>query len=171
MRRRASFVLAGAAVVWLVVANNLPAQQGPAADWSHPRLVKTSGITVLYPRAWHASMEHNTLVLWSGGDPMHRSAELANHIPDGAAWIFLFNMGPMKHTGSFAPRPTHFELKDDDVRALTCGLAFDGWNLTFLEHGSPVQALIGLGKGARKSDVTRLLDQLVITSPRVRLDT
>ena len=116
-------------------------------------------------------MEYNTLLIWSGGDPKHRSADFANHIPDGAIWILLFNIGPMKHTYGFTPRPPHFELRDDEVRALSCGLGFDGWNLTFEDHGSAVQALIGLGKGARKSDVTKLLDELVINSPRVRYET
>ena len=92
-------------------------------------------------------------------------------LPDGAIWILLFNIGPMKHTYGFTPRPPHFELRDDEVRALSCGLGFDGWNLTFEDHGSAVQALIGLGKGARKSDVTKLLDELVINSPRVRYET
>jgi hypothetical protein len=171
VRRRALLVVAGAVVVWLVVANNLPAQQGPAADWSRPRVIQSAGITAYYPAAWRASMDGNTLVIWSGGDPKHRPGEFANHIPDGAVWIFLFNHGPMKYESSFPPRPEQFEIGDDDVRSLSCGFGFDGWNLMFVDHGSAVQALIGLGEGARKSDVTTLLDRLVIASPRVRLAT
>ena len=87
LRRRALFALGAAFIGWVAVANNLPAAQAPSADWSRPRMVKTSGITALYPRAWHASMEYNTLLIWSGGDPKHRSADFANHIPDGAVWI------------------------------------------------------------------------------------
>ena len=66
MRRRALLVLAGAAVVWLVVANNLPAQQGPAADWSRPGNIRSGGVRIYYPRMWNAFVDGTTIVIRSG---------------------------------------------------------------------------------------------------------
>jgi hypothetical protein len=158
--RRILFALFAAALAWVVVASNLPAADTGAADWTRPRVARTSGIAVLYPRAWHASMDGNTLLIWSGGDPKHRSAELANNIPAGAVWIWLLSYGHLPRTSGFMRRPVRFELRDEDRAFQSCGFGFEGWNLTFVEHGQVVQAIVGLGRGARKSDALGVLDRL-----------
>lgn len=144
MRRRTFLVLAGAVVVWLVVANNLPAKQGPAADWSHPDSIESGGIKVYYPRAWSASVEETTIVIQSGGTR-----------------ILLINYGSTQ-AGYFPPRPDHFKLDDDDRRFLSC-LGFEGWNVIFTDRGQAVQAFVKLGAAARKSDAAELLDRLEIS--------
>ena len=143
MRRRALFAATAAVVVWLVVANNLPAQQGPAADWSRARSIESSGIRVYYPRAWHASLDESTITIHSG-----------------ATRIMLIDYGP--HAGYFPPRPNHFELDDGDRRFLSC-LGFEGWNVIFTDRGQTVQAFVKLGSGTRKSDAAELLDRLEIS--------
>jgi hypothetical protein len=130
--------------VWLVVANNLPAQQGPAADWSRPRGIESGGIRVYYPRAWHASVEEGTITIHSG-----------------PTRIMLIDYGPA-HAGDFPPRPDHFKLDDGDRRFLSC-LGFEGWNVIFTDRGQAVQAFVKLGFGTRKSDAAELLDRLEIS--------
>jgi hypothetical protein len=164
VRRRAAIGIALALVAWLVVANHHPATAAPAADWTHPRTLRTAGLDAVFPRAWHASAHGSTLVIWSLGDPNARSAEKVNRIPAGGVWIWLIDYGRMERTNGFMPRTRQFELKDEDVRFQSCGFGFDGWNLTFVDHGHAVQAIIGLGRGARKEDVTKVLDGLRIST-------
>jgi hypothetical protein len=144
VRRRALFAATAAVVVWLVVANNLPAQQGPAADWSRPRSIESGGIRVYYPRAWHASVDETTITIHSG-----------------ATRIMLIDYGPT-HAGYFPPRPDHFKLDDGDRRFLSC-LGFEGWNVIFTDRGQAVQAFVKLGSGTPKSDAAEVLDRLEIS--------
>ena len=144
MRRRALFAGTAAVVVWLVVANSLPAQQGPAADCSRPRSIESGGIRVYYPRAWHASVDESTITIHSG-----------------ATRIMLIDYGP-KQAGYFPPRPDHFKLDDGDRRFLSC-LGFEGWNVIFTDRGQAVQAFVKLGSGTPKSDAAELLDRLEIS--------
>jgi hypothetical protein len=153
VRRRAVVALASAIVVWLVVANNVDLHANAAvADWARPRVVKTStGITAFYPRAWRAHVGSGTLVISSSAD---------DRLPRGGVYIWLANYGRMPRTNGFAARPRHFELRDADRSFQSFG--FEGWNLTFVDHGQTVQAIVGLGSDARKSDATAVLDKLVI---------
>jgi hypothetical protein len=41
-------------------------------------------------------------------------------------------------------------------------VGFEGWNVIFVERDVTVQAFVGLGPGARKSDAAELLDRLAI---------
>jgi hypothetical protein len=88
--RRRILVALGAALLWLPVADNLPAAQ-PAG-----------GITVHYPRAWTAVVKETTIVVRSGGTR-----------------IMLVDYGTTQ-AGHFPPRPDGFELEDDDRRFLSC---------------------------------------------------
>ena len=65
MRRRVLVAL-GTALLWLPVADNLPAAEPPGADWSRPHRIQSRDITVYYPRAWTASVEETTIVVRSG---------------------------------------------------------------------------------------------------------
>jgi hypothetical protein len=65
VRRRVLLAL-GAALLWLPVADNLPAAEPPGADWSRPHSIQSGDITVYYPRAWTASVEETTIVVRSG---------------------------------------------------------------------------------------------------------
>jgi len=136
---------------WTVVANSLPAAEPPGADWSSPASIEAGGITVSYPRAWKASVQETTIVLESG-----------------ATRIMLIDYGPMKD--GFPARPEHFTLDEDERHFLSCN-RFEGWNVVFTDRGQAVQAFVKLGPGRRKSDAAEVLDQLVITSPRVLLET
>jgi hypothetical protein len=155
VRRRAVVALASALVAWLVVANNVDLHaNAPVADWARPRVVRTStGITAFYPRAWRAQVGNGTLVISSSADA---------RLPRGGVYIWLANYGRMPRTNGFAARPRHFDLWDAGRGFQSCGFGFEGWNLTFVDHGQTVQAIVGLGSGARKSDATAVLDKLVI---------
>jgi hypothetical protein len=143
MRRRALLVLAGAAVVWLVVANNLPAQQGPAADWSRPDSIRSGGIRIYYPRTCNAFVDGTTIVIRSGDTR-----------------IMLIDYGATQ-AGYFPPRPDHFRLDDGDSRFLAC-MGFEGWNVIFTDRGQAVQAFAKIGSGTRKSDAAEVLDRLEV---------
>ena len=101
MRRRVLVAL-GAALLWLPVADNLPAAEPPGADWSRPHSIQSGDITVYYPRAWTASVEETTIVVRSG-----------------STRIMLVDYGTTQ-AGYFPPRPDRFTLDDDDRRFLSC---------------------------------------------------
>jgi hypothetical protein len=81
-------------------------------------------------------------------DPGGRRLHLAIHFRTAVKWL------------SGATRP--FELRNEDRRFLSCGLGFEGWNVTFVDRSVTVQAFVGLGPRARKSDAAELLDRLAI---------
>ena len=141
--RRHILVAIGGALLWLPVADNLPAAQPPRADWSRPNSIQADGITAHYPRAWTASVEETTIVVRSGDTR-----------------IMLNDYGTTG-AGSFSPRPDRFDLDDHDRRFLSC-LGFEGWSVTFTDHGQVVQAFVKLGTGTPKSDVAEVLDRLEI---------
>jgi len=143
VRRRAALAVAATVIVWLVVANNLPAQQGPGADWSRPDSIRSGGIRVYYPRAWNASVDRAMIVI--------RSEDTR---------IMLIDYGTTQ-AGYFPPRPDHFRLDDDDRRFLSC-MGFEGWNVIFTDRGQAVQAFVKLGSGTRKSDAAEVLDRLEV---------
>jgi hypothetical protein len=143
VRRHVPLALAAAAVAWVVVANRLPAASIRAADWSRPLRVETHGLTAYYPRAWHAAVEGTTMVISS------------EHI-----WIWITRYRPAR-SGEFPPRPEHFELEDANRGFQSCGFGFDGWNLTYRDHGQVVQAVVRVDPGAPKSDATRVLDRII----------
>ena len=142
MRRRVLVAL-GAALLWLPVADSLPAAEPPGADWSRPHSIQAGGITAYYPRAWTAYVEETTIVVRSSGTR-----------------IMLIDYGTMQ-AGSFPPRPDRFELDDDDRRFLSC-LGFEGWSVTFTDRGQVIQAFVKLGSGTPKSDVAEVLDRVEI---------
>lgn len=150
--RRILLVLAVVAVGWTVVTNNLPAAQPLGANWSRPASIEAGGIRTYYPRAWHGSVRETTIVIQSG-----------------VTRIMLIDYGTTQ-AGYFPPRPEHFALDDGDRHMLGC-LGFEGWNVIFTDRGQAVQAFVKLGPGTRKSDAAEVLDQLVITSRRVLLET
>ena len=142
MRRRVLVAL-GAALLWLPVADNLPAAEPPGANWSRPHSTQSGDITVYYPRAWTASVEETTIVVRSG-----------------STRIMLVDYGATQ-AGSFPPRPDRFDLDDHDRRFLSC-LGFEGWTVTFTDRGQVVQAFVKLGPNTPKSDAAELLDRLEI---------
>ena len=79
--------------------------------------------------------------------------------PGGGVFVLLYTFGP--GLNGLPDRPRHFELRDDDRHFLSCN-GFEGWNVIFVDHGATVQAFVGLGRGARKSDALELLDRLII---------
>jgi hypothetical protein len=139
--RRRILVALGAALLWLPVADNLPAAQ--PADWSRPNSIQAGGITVHYPRAWTAVVDETTIVVRSG-----------------ATRIMLVDYGTTQ-AGQFPPRPDRFELADDDRRFLSC-VGFEGWNVIFTDRGRAVQALVKLGPNTPKSDAAELLDRVQV---------
>jgi hypothetical protein len=139
----ARVAVAATVVVWLVVANNLPAQQGPAADWSRPDSIQSGGIGAYYPRTWNASVDRTMIVIRSGDTR-----------------IMLIDYGTTQ-AGYFPPRPDHFRLDDGDRRFLSC-MGFEGWNVIFTDRGQAVQAFVKLGSGTRKSDAAEVLDRLEV---------
>jgi len=143
VRRRAALAVAATVVVWLVVANNLPAQQGRAADWSRPESIQSGGIRVYYPRTWNATVDRTMIVI--------RSRD---------SRIMLIDYGTTQ-AGYFPPRPDHFRLDDGDRRFLSC-MGFEGWNVIFTDRGQAVQAFVKLGSGTRKSDAAEVLDRLEV---------
>jgi hypothetical protein len=142
--RRRVLVALGAALLWLPVADNLPAAQPPGADWSRPNSVQAGGLKVYYPRAWNASVDKGTIVISSPH-----------------AWIWLAHYGP-KFADEWPARPEHFELRDEDFGFQSCGFGFEGWNLGFTDHGQVMQAIIRRYPGANESDVIEVLDRLVV---------
>ena len=142
MRRRVLVAL-GAALLWLPVADNLPAAEPPGADWSRPHSIQSGDITVYYPRAWTASVEETTIVVRSG-----------------STRIMLVDYGTTQ-AGSFPPRPDRFTLDDHDRRFLSC-VGFEGWTVIFTDRGQAVQAFVKLGPGTPKSDAAEVLDRLEI---------
>jgi hypothetical protein len=165
--KRALLTATAATLVWLVAAHSVPGRQAPGAEWSHPKKIATSsGIIATYPRGWNVSRKRGpSLVFSSFKLPGHWWSEERKTLPQGGVFIWLFVAGPP--FDGFPERPSHFELRDDDRRFLSCGLGFDGWNVVFVENSATVQAFIGLGRGAPKSDAVELLDRLTIrhTSP------
>jgi hypothetical protein len=141
--KRRVLVAIGAALLWLPVADNLPAAQPPGADWWRPHSIQSGDITVYYPRAWTASVEETTIVVRSG-----------------STRIMLVDYGTAQ-AGYFPPRPDRFTLDDDNRRFLACA-GFEGWNLIFTDRGHAVQALVKLGSGTPKSDAAEVLDRLEI---------
>jgi hypothetical protein len=142
--RKIARIAAAAALVWLVVANDLPAKPSPGADWTRPLSIENDRITSYYPRAWHAAARGNTIVISSP-----------------STWIWLASYG-RAHAEEFAARPEHFELKDEDRRFQTCSFDFVGWNLTFTDHGQVAQAIVRVDPGAPRADAVKLLDRLEI---------
>jgi hypothetical protein len=141
--RRRVLVALGAVLLWLPVADNLPATEPPGADWSRPHTIQSGDITVYYPRAWTASVEETTIVVRSG-----------------STRTMLVVYGTAQ-AGSFPPRPDRFDLDDHDRRFLSC-LGFEGWTVTFTDRGQVVQAFVKLGPNTPKSDAAELLDRLEI---------
>jgi hypothetical protein len=136
---------------WLVVASTIDAKS-TAADWARPRVLTTStGITAVYPRAWNAAVKGS-------------GVEIASRpfIARRRVYIWLASYGQMPKATGFVPRPQHFELEANDFGFQSCGFGFEGWNLTFVDHGITVQAVIRLARDASRADVTSLLDRLQI---------
>jgi hypothetical protein len=53
--KRALVIGAAATLIWVAVANSLPAKQARAAGWSRVKTTRTaSGIAATYPRSWTA---------------------------------------------------------------------------------------------------------------------
>jgi hypothetical protein len=160
MARKLLIGLAVAFIAWIMVANNLRSFAAAPAAWSMPKVFAGGGLTVVYPRAWHARMDGNVLLLWSGSRPPALSTGRAHPVPDGDTWIWLIRLGHPARTNGFPARPDHFELRTGDKAFQSCGFGFQGWNLTFTDGGHTVQAIVGLGRGAAKADVTQVLDRL-----------
>jgi hypothetical protein len=141
--RRPVLVALGTALLWLPIADNLPAAEPPGADWSRPHRIQSCDITVYYPRAWTASVEETTIVVRSG-----------------STRIMLVDYGTTQ-AGSFPPRPDRVTLDDDNRRFLSCA-GFEGWNLIFTDRGQVVQAFVKLGPNTPKSDAAEVLDRVEI---------
>ena len=104
MRRRVLVAL-GAALLWLPVADNLPAAEPPGADWSRPNSIQAGGITVYYPRAWDCLRRRRaTIVVRSGGTR-----------------IMLIDYGTTQ-AGYFPPRPDRFDW------TTTIAASFPAWD-------------------------------------------
>lgn len=159
--RRALLIGAAATLVWVAAANSLPGKQARPADWSQPKTIGTPGITARYPRGWHATIQGGpSLAFSSFALPADWWLEDQKTIPEGDVFIWLYVSGP--RTTGFPDRPDHFELRGQDRHFISCGVGFEGWNVIFVDRDVTVQAFVGLGPGARKSDAAELLDRLTI---------
>ena len=142
MRRRVLVAL-GAALLWLPVADNLPAAQPPGADWSRPNSIQAGDITVYYPRAWMAPWRR-------ARSSSAQAARASCSSTTGPRRPVTSRRGPIAST-----------LDDDDRRFLSC-VGFEGWNVIFTDRGQAVQALVKLGSGTPKSDAAEVLDRVEI---------
>ncbi len=159
--KRALVAGGAATLIWVAIANSLPVKQARAADWSQPKAIGTPGITATYPRDWHATIQAGpSLAFASFRLPPDWWLEEQKTIPEGGVFVWLYVAGPSLN--SFPNRPDHFELRDEDRHFISCGVEFEGWNVIFVDHSVTVQAFVGLGPGARKSDAVELLDRLTI---------
>jgi hypothetical protein len=159
--RRALAIGAAATLILVAVANALPSKRERAADWSDPRTIATAGITAMYPRGWHATTRAGRSLAFSSFTlPANWWLDERRTIPDGGVFIWLYISGPRMK--GVPDRPRHFELRDEDRRFLSCGLGFEGWNVIFVDGSVTIQAFVGLGRAARKSDAAELLDRLTI---------
>jgi hypothetical protein len=149
-------------VAWTAVANDLSSLAAAPAGWSRPKVITTHGLTVSYPGAWHARAEGNVLLVWSKSPPPVLSTERVHPVPDGATWIWLIDVGHPAQTSGFTARPERIELNDGARAFQSCGFGFEGWNMTFIEKGHALQAVVGLGHGASKADASHVLDRLGI---------
>jgi len=143
MRRRVLVALGGA-LLWLPLADDVPAAQPTGVDWSRPASVQAGGVRVFYPSPWHATVDGATIVISSP-----------------QAWIWLASYGP-RFADEWPARPEHFELRDGDFGLQSCGFDFEGWNLVFTDHGQVVQAIVRRYPGANESYVTEVLDRLIV---------
>ena len=143
MRRRVLVAL-GAALLWLPVADNLPAAEPPGADWSRPHSIQSGDITVYYPRAWTASVEETTIVVRSG-----------------STRIMLVDYGTTP--GGLLPAAARSLRRWTTMIAASFpALGFEGWNLIFTDRGQVVQAFVKLGSNTPKSDAAEVLDRVEI---------
>jgi hypothetical protein len=144
MKRRLVLVLALAAFAWMVVADKLQSARLPAADWARPRKIVRDDITAYYPRGWEAAVDGNRIVIRSR-----------------TTTVWLSDYGH-RHADEWPARPRHFVLADADRHFQTCGFDFEGWNLTFTDHGQVVQAVVRVAPGASRSDASMMLDRLSV---------
>ncbi len=160
--KRALVTGAAATLLWLVVANSIPVKEARGADWSYSKKIATSsGIIATYPRGWIATKEAGASLAFSScALPPTWWLGDRKTIPAGGVFIWLYISGP--RSNGFPERPGHFELRNEDRRFLSCGLGFEGWNVIFVDRSVTVQAFVGLGPRARKSDAAELLDRLAI---------
>ena len=141
MRRRLLVAL-GAALLWLPVADNLPAAQPPGADWSRPHSIQAGDITVYYPRAWDGSVEESTIVIRSG-----------------RTRIMLIDYGTAGGLFPAAARSLQAGRRQSPLPFLR---GIRRLELIFTDRGHAVQALVKLGSGTPKSDAAEVLDRLEI---------
>jgi hypothetical protein len=159
--KRALVIGAAATLTWVAVANSLPGKQAQGADWSQPKTIGTPGMTATYPRGWHATkLAGSSVAISSFALPPGWWSREQKTIPAGGVFSQLYTFGP--RLDGFPNRPRKFELPDEDRHFLSCN-GFEGWNVIFVDHDVAVQAFVGLGPGARKSDVERLLEGLTIS--------
>jgi hypothetical protein len=65
------------------------------------------------------------------------------------AWVAVANRRP-------------FDLHDEDHGYCECNFKLEGYRVLFTQGGQAMQAMVALGRGARESDATELLDRLEV---------
>jgi hypothetical protein len=88
------------------------------------------------------------------------------NVPDGEIYVWVFTYGPLpkspRISDEFPTRPRRFELAERDLGFYECGFGLEGYAVRFRERGLAVQAMVALGRGARREDATAILDSLSI---------
>jgi hypothetical protein len=111
--KRALVIGAAATLIWVAVANSLPAKQARAADWSRVKTIRTaSGIAATYPRSWTAfARGPTTLAIASFPMPREWPDRAHKRVPDGSVYILLWSYG--RAWGGYPAGTRPFELSDE----------------------------------------------------------
>ena len=164
--KRALVAGTAATLIWVAVANGLPAKQARAADWSQVKTIRVaSGIAATYPRSWTAvARGPRTLAIASFQLPRDWPDRAHKRVPDGSVYILLWSYGPTWHGYPAGTRP--FELRDEDYGYYECNFQLGGYRVLFTLGGQAMRAMVALGRGARESEAIELLDRLEVGQPQ-----
>jgi hypothetical protein len=164
--KRALVIGAAATLIWVAVANSLPAKQARAADWSRVKTIRTaSGIAATYPRSWTAfARGPTTLAIASFPMPREWPDRAHKRVPDGSVYILLWSYG--RAWGGYPAGTRPFELSDEYHGYYECNFKLEGYRVLFTLGGQAMQAMVALGRGARESEAIELLDRLEVGQPQ-----
>jgi hypothetical protein len=171
MKRRSVWAAGAILVVSVLLANLIPETGASAADWRDPKLVTASrGLQARHPRAWHGftlgPAAAESLVISSFPISQDWPSREDKSVPDGGIYIWVFTYGPLSKSlrisDEFPTRPGRFELAGRDHGFYECGFGLEGYAVRFRERGLAVQAMVALGRGARREDATAVLKSLSI---------
>ena len=160
--KRVLVIGAVATLARVAVANGLPGEQARAADWSQVKTIRTdSRIAATFPRSWTAfARGPRTLAIASFPMPREWPDRAHKRVPDGSVYILLWSYGRAWRGYPAGARP--FGLSDENHGYYECNFKLEGYRILFTLGGQAMQAMVALGRGARKSDAIELLDRLEV---------